>query len=266
MKTFEDLGFVCLDNAPPVLVPAFVALAEGNGADAAAVAFDVRSGGAFGDANEIIDRLAADGRRPEVLYLDADDAALVRRYSETRRRHPLTNGRGTLVDAIDAERASLAPLRARADVVWNTSAFTLAALKEHVAERFTASGAATTRLEILAFGYKHGVPLDADWVFDVRFLPNPHYVPELRPLDGTAPRVGAFLEAADELAPFLERLFALVDFVVPRARSEGKSRLTFAICCTGGRHRSIYVAHRLAQHLRNAGEAVEDVIERDLRR
>lgn len=266
MKSFEDFGFACLDNVPPVLAPAFVELVRASGRDMAAVAFDVRSGGAFGDAAATLDQFVAAGLAPEVLFLDADDATLVRRYSETRRRHPHAADGTTLAAAIAAERAALAPLRERADVLWDTTHFTLAELKKNIAARFVGDGTRATRTTIVAFGFKHGVPLEADWTFDVRFLPNPHYELPLRPLDGNDPAVAAYLEAAADLEPFLTRLFALVDFVLPRARAEGKSQLTFAVGCTGGRHRSVYVARRLARHLVEMGEPEPVVEERDLQR
>lgn len=266
MKSFEDFGFACLDNVPPVLAPAFVELVRSSDRDTAALAFDVRSGGAFGEATTTLDRLLDEGFAPEVLFLDAEDETLVRRYSETRRRHPLHRHAATLIEAIAAERASLAALRDRADYLWDTTNFTLAALKERIAATFVASEGRHTRTTIVSFGFKYGVPLDADWTFDVRFLPNPHYETALRELNGNDEQVAAFLEASPDLQPFLDRLFALIDFIVPRARSEGKSQLTFAVGCTGGRHRSVYVARRLARHLVERGEAAPALEERDLRR
>jgi UPF0042 nucleotide-binding protein len=266
MKSFEDFGFACLDNVPPVLAAPYVTLVREGGKDRAALAFDVRTGGTFGDPLAALDALAATGSRPEVLFLDADDDALVRRYSETRRRHPLGDRTATLTDAIAAERSALAALRDRADHVWDTTHLTLGMLKDRVAATFGDGALERTHVSVIAFGYKFGIPLDADFVFDVRFLPNPHYDPRLRPLSGNDPAVIAAIEAAPDLAPFLERLFALVDFVVPRARAEGKSQLTFAIGCTGGRHRSVYLAHRLARHLADSGVGVAAVVERDLLR
>jgi UPF0042 nucleotide-binding protein len=266
MKSFEDFGFACLDNVPPVLAPAFVDLVRTSGRDTAAIAFDVRSGGAFGNATAILEQFLNAGYAPEVLFLDAEDETLVRRYSETRRRHPLYCTEATLIEAIAAERASLASLRSRADVLWDTTNFTQATLKEHISAMFVSEGAPHTHTSVIAFGFKFGVPLDADWTFDVRFLPNPHYELALRPLNGNDAEVAAFLEASDDLEPFLAKLFALVDFVVPRARAEGKSQLTFAVGCTGGRHRSVYVARRLAQHLIEIGEDAPAVEERDLHR
>jgi UPF0042 nucleotide-binding protein len=266
MKSFEDFGFACLDNVPPVLAPAFVELVRGSQRDTAALAFDVRSGGAFGDATTTLDQLVAEGYQPELLFLDAEDETLVRRYSETRRRHPHYHDAPTLTAAIAAERASLAALRDRADFLWDTTNFTQATLKELIAATFVADTSGKTRTTVIAFGFKYGAPIEADWTFDVRFLPNPHYELPLRPLNGNDPEVAAYLEGSADLEPFLERLFALVDFVVPRARTEGKSQLTFAVGCTGGRHRSIYVAHRLARHLIESGEPAPAIEERDLQR
>ncbi len=264
MKSFEDFCFACLDNVPPVLAASYIDLVTASGRELAAVALDVRTGGAFGEATTTLDALEAAGHRPKVLFLDADDHALVRRYSETRRRHPL-GAAGSLIEAIATERAALAPLRERADVIWDTTNFTQATLKEQIAATFVPDATRHTRLTVVAFGYKFGVPLDADWVFDVRFFPNPHYVPELRPLTGNDAPVQAYLAAVPDLEPFLARLFALIDFILPRARSEGKSQLTLAVGCTGGRHRSVYVAHRLADHLAAGGSAAT-VDERDIAR
>jgi UPF0042 nucleotide-binding protein len=266
MKSFEDLGFACLDNVPPVLAAPYVTLVKESGRDRAALSLDVRSGGAFGDPVVALRTLATGPGKAELLFLDADDEMLVRRYSETRRRHPLGDRTATLIEAIAAERASLSELRARADHLWDTSRLTHGMLKERIAETFADGVLERTHVSVIAFGYKYGLPLDADFVFDVRFLPNPHYDPVLQPMTGTDAPVAAFLESAPDLAPYLERLFALIDFVVPRARAEGKSLLTFAVGCTGGRHRSIYIAHRLARHLSELGAALGPVVERDLRR
>jgi UPF0042 nucleotide-binding protein len=266
MKSFEDLGFACLDNVPPVLAAPYVALVEESGRDRAAIALDVRSRGAFGDPLAALDALASAHTRPELLFLDAEDETLVRRYSETRRRHPLGDRSATLTDAIVTERASLAGLRDRADFLWDTTHLTHGMLKDRIAQTFGDAALERTRVTVIAFGYKFGVPLDADFVFDVRFLPNPYYDPALQALTGNDPAVAAYLEAVSDLAPFLERLFALVDFTLPRVRAEGKSQLTLAVGCTGGRHRSIYVAQRLAAHLAAGGTPVAPIVERDLLR
>ncbi|MEA2786476.1 MAG: RNase adapter protein RapZ [Candidatus Eremiobacteraeota bacterium] len=249
MKSFEDFGFACLDNAPPVLARAFVTLAAESGNGNAALALDVRTLGPFGDAVPALDELSAAGFEPEVLFLDAEDETLIRRYSETRRRHPFgENGIG-LAEAIAAERASLAGLRDRADVVWDTTRLTLGQLKDRIGTTFAGSDARRLRVSIVAFGFKYGVPLDADLVFDVRFLPNPNYVEGLRELTGADEPVAAYLEAIPDTDAFLSRLFALLDFLIPRYEAEGKSQVTIAIGCTGGRHRSVYLARRVERHL-----------------
>jgi UPF0042 nucleotide-binding protein len=266
MKSFEDLGFACLDNLPPVLSTQFVALVDRAQIDRAAVALDVRTAGPFGDAVETVDALAnAGGGGAELLFLDADDATLVRRYSETRRRHPFGDPSRHLTDAIAAERLALAPLRNRADHIWDTSRLTHGMLKERVETTF-ADGVKRMQIAIIAFGFKHGLPLDCDLVFDVRFLPNPNYEPDLKPLTGNDPPVAAFLEAIADTEAFFMHLVTLLDFLLPRYRAEGKSQLTIGIGCTGGRHRSIYLAHRLERHLRADPVNAVSVEERDARR
>jgi UPF0042 nucleotide-binding protein len=250
MKSFEDLGFYCIDHLPPALAADLVQLAHRAAVERVAVSFDTRVGGPFGNALDALGALEARGISVELLYLDANDDSLVRRYSETRSRHPLGD-EAPLLEAIALERAALAPLRARATLVFDTSAFTHAALKAHIVAAY-ANEPTVNRLavHVIAFGYKFGVPRDADLVFDVRFLPNPNYVPELKALSGIDPPVVEFMEALADTETFLTLLFALIDFLVPRYIAEGKSRLTIAIGCTGGRHRSVYVANRLDAHLR----------------
>lgn len=262
LKSFEDLGFACLDNLPPVLSPQFVELVKRAKLERVAIALDVRTLGPFGDAITSIDQLWAHGEKPELLFLDADDAALVRRYSETRRRHPLGDQSLHLTDAIAAEREALAPLRDRADHVWDTSRLTHGMLKERIEATFT-SGVKKMQIAIIAFGFKYGVPLDCDLVFDVRFLPNPNYVPVLKPLTGNDPPVAAFLEVLPQTEEFLGHLLPMIDFLLPQYRHEGKSQLTIGIGCTGGRHRSVYLARRLEKHLLGANESSVTVEERD---
>jgi UPF0042 nucleotide-binding protein len=250
MKSFEDLGFHCLDNLPPRMAGELVALCEEAGVARLALALDVRSHGPFGEAHDALAQLTARGIDYEVLFLDAGDATIVRRYSETRRRHPFETA-GVLMNAIASERAALADLRDRANRIWDTSGMTHAMLKARIAAAY-ADGPQVPRLitRVVAFGFKFGIPLDADLVFDVRFLPNPHYIAELHDLTGADEPVARYMEAIPATNAFLERLFALVDFLIPFYVDEGKARLTIAIGCTGGRHRSIYIADRLVAHLR----------------
>ncbi len=265
LKSFEDLGFACLDNLPPVLSPQFVALVERARIDNAAIALDVRTSGPFGDATATIDELWTNGEQPELLFLDADDATLVRRYSETRRRHPFGDHTLHLTEAIAAERNALAPLRDRADHVWDTSRLTHGMLKERIEIAFT-GGAKQMPIAILAFGFKYGIPLDVDLVFDVRFLPNPNYVPALKPLTGNDAPVAAYLEVLPQTEEFLNHLLPMIDFLLPHYRHEGKSQLAIGIGCTGGRHRSVYLARRLETHLRAKNETAVTVEERDSHR
>jgi RNase adapter protein RapZ len=266
MKSLEDFGFACLDNAPPVLARPFVALAEEAGYSNAALALDVRTLGPFGDPVAAVDELDAAGQRTEVVFLDAEDETLIRRYSETRRRHPFGENGVGLAEAIAAERASLAALRDRANVVWDTSRLTLGQLKDRIGTTFAGADERRLRVSIVAFGFKYGVPLDADLVFDVRFLPNPNYVAGLRELTGADAPVIAYLEAIPDTEGFLERLFPLLDFLVPRYEREGKSQVTIAIGCTGGRHRSVYVGRRLQRHLSETTAALATFEARDIDR
>lgn len=249
MKTFEDLGFYCMDNLPPALASEALELLGRARLARVAIAMDVRSGGPLGDALAQIDRVRAPERRVDVLFLDAREDVLVRRYSETRRRHPFASA-GSLRDAIALERNAFAALREVADYELDTTGLTHATLKERIAQLFASNtDRRALAVNLIAFGFKFGIPLDADLLFDVRFLRNPHYQPQLEPLNGSDPAVAAYIESDSALEPFLEHTFALLDFLVPRYAAEGKAMLTIGIGCTGGRHRSVYVAKRFALHL-----------------
>ncbi|HEV3154102.1 MAG TPA: RNase adapter RapZ [Candidatus Baltobacteraceae bacterium] len=253
MKTLEDLGFYCVDNLPPKLVSQTLALLDDAQIREVAIALDVRSGGALGDAVPLLDKLTSDGVHPQVLFLDARDDLLVRRYSETRRRHPFASV-GSLREAIAVERSTLAPLRALATDVIDTTTLTHAALKERLVNAFEPQHPERQlTVTIVAFGFKYGIPLDLDMLFDVRFLRNPNYVDSLRPLTGADPAVAKYIEDDPETKPFLDRLFGMIDFLTPRFLSEGKSQVTLGIGCTGGRHRSVYIGRVLCRHLEAAG-------------
>lgn len=265
MKTFEDLGFYCVDNLPPALVPQTLALLDDAAVARVAIALDVRTGGPLGDALAAVESARA-GRAVDVLFLDSRDETLVRRYSETRRRHPLASV-GSLRDAIAHERASFAPLRESAEFFLDTTGLTHATLKERIGQLF--AGDVDRRkmgVNVVAFGFKFGIPLDADLVFDVRFLRNPHYEPQLEPLTGADPQVAAYIEDDPDLAPFLERTLSLLDFLTPLYVTEGKALLTIGIGCTGGRHRSVYVARRIEQHLARAANVAATLELRDVSR
>jgi RNase adapter protein RapZ len=268
MKSFEDVGFACLDNLPPILSPQYVALVERAQLDRVAIALDVRTSGPFGDALAAIDALTSEGYNPELLFLDASDETLVRRYSETRRRHPFAQADGHLTGAIAAERAALAPLRDRAAHVWDTSHQTHGMLKDRIATTFLGE-TRSMHIALISFGFKYGIPLDCDLIFDVRFLPNPNYVPELKALTGNDPPVVAYLANIPDTEIFIAHLFGLIDFLIPRYHHEGKSQLTIGLGCTGGRHRSIYLARRLEAHLATSDESAVSAVsveERDVER
>jgi UPF0042 nucleotide-binding protein len=263
MKTLEDLGFYCVDNLPPKLVSQTLSLLKDAQVREVALALDVRSGGTLGDAVPLMQQFSADGLRPQLLFLDARNDVLVRRYSETRRRHPFATV-GSLREAIAVEREELAPLRALATHVIDTTDLTHADLKERIAAAFSPQHTERAlSVSIVAFGFKYGIPLDLDMLFDVRFLHNPNYVESLRPLTGADPAVAEYIETDPATAPFLQRLFDMMDFLMPRYLAEGKSQLTIGIGCTGGRHRSVYVARRLNEHLQRQGIADVFLDERD---
>ncbi|MDR7415024.1 MAG: RNase adapter RapZ [Armatimonadota bacterium] len=266
VHVFEDMGYFCVDNLPPVLVPRFAELVSRSHGrvDRVAVVMDIRSGEFF---DEIEDALRAlDERRLpyRVLFLDASDEVLVRRFKETRRKHPLAPS-GSVLEGIQAERRRLETLRERAHKIVDTSTLTPQALRTELQAEFGPTSERALTITVLSFGYKHGLPMDADLVFDVRFLPNPHYVPELRPHPGTHPEVRAYVLASPEAQTFRGQMLEMVSFLLPHFIREGKSHLVIAIGCTGGRHRSVVFAEELGSHLRELGYAVR-IRHRDLDR
>ena len=252
-KCLEDLGYFCVDNLPPSLIPKFAELCSSSRSlRKVALVLDIRGEEIFGDLLEQLRELDRERVPYRVIFLDAGDEVLVRRFSETRRKHPLSD-RGRLVDSIVAEREELKPIRDVADVIIDTSNLTLSALKEKLGHAVASDmQAAAMTVSVVAFGFKFGIPVDADLVFDVRFLPNPNYVEELRPLTGAHPSVIAYLDASAEAQAFKSELFHFIDYLIPRFLTEGKAHLTIGIGCTGGRHRSVYFANELAAHLRAA--------------
>jgi len=265
IAAFEDGGYFCVDNLPPRMIGSLGELFrhEGSGVERAAVVSDVRGGDYFDDLLQVLDDLEADGLKPTVLFLEADEETLVDRYKETRRRHPLAP-EGHIVDGIRAERELLAPLRERADVVMDTSDLTGGMLQRRIAEEMLDEHeGGKMALTLVTFGFKNGPPRDADLTLDVRFLPNPHYVDELRPLTGLDPRVRKYVEAGTQAGEFYGRLLPLIDFLVPAYVAEGKSHLTIAVGCTGGRHRSITVADRIRRDLEGRDDVVVHTKHRD---
>jgi RNase adapter protein RapZ len=266
IAAFEDGGYFCVDNLPPRMIGSLGELFrhDGSGVERAAVVSDVRGGDYFDDLLEVLDDLEAEGLPPRVLFLEADEETLVDRYKETRRRHPLAP-EGRIVDGIRAERELLAPLRARADVVMDTSDLTGAMLRRRIAEELIGGEeGGRLALTLLTFGFKNGPPRDADLTLDVRFLPNPHYVDELRPLTGLDAAVREHVESGTQAGEFYGRLLPLLEFLVPAYVAEGKSHLTIAIGCTGGRHRSLTVADRIRRDLEGRDDVIVRVKHRDV--
>ncbi len=246
---FEDADFFCIDNLPPRLLPSLVDLfnLEGSSVSRAALVFDVRGGVWFDEVVRELDRVAATpGMTTRILFLEASDDVLLARFRETRRRHPLAEG-GEVLRGIERERALLEEIRARADVVIDTSGMNTWQLRDSVAREMMSPGdRPRMRVTFSSFGFKHGVPREADLMFDVRFLRNPHYVPELTALTGQDEAVSSYVAEDPGYEGFMERLTSLLDFVLPLYEAEGKRHLVVAIGCTGGRHRSVTVAEALA--------------------
>ena len=264
MKTFEDLGFYCVEHLPPAALDQTLrVLGEQNVSDVA-VTLDSSSDDALGGALEAIDR-ASRTHPVSLVYMEARNDALVRRFSETRRRHPFA-AVGSLRDAIAAERVMLLPFRERATMTIDTTALTHGDLKSRLAAAFAPEERASLAVTLVPFGFKYGLPLDLDLLFDVRFLRNPNYDDELRPLTGEDPRVAAFIEADAACEPFVEKLIDVMDFLIPRYIAEGKAQLTIGIGCTGGRHRSVYIARRLFEHLAHNEELAPSLDPRDVSR
>ncbi|MBC7254107.1 MAG: RNase adapter RapZ [Actinobacteria bacterium] len=267
IKSLEDLGYFCVDNLPPSLLLKMVELCSqgASGLEKLAAVIDVRGGEFFRDLNQALEELDR-GRVPyQIIFLEADDDTLVRRFKETRRAHPL-HSEGGILGSIAKERELLRGLRARADVVIDTSRSSVHQLREQIMNRYQAREAAESlEMSLVSFGYKYGLPLDADMVFDLRFLPNPFWVDELRERDGTDPMVRDYVLGQPESEEFLERLQSLILYLKDRFVREGRRYVTLAMGCTGGRHRSVVLVEELAGRLRKAGIKAE-VRHRDMER
>ena len=264
--SLEDLGFFVVDNLPPALLPKMAELTLRPGSPTrVAIVVDARGGVFFGELSKALEELRELHADARIVFLEASDEDLVRRYDATRRRHPLAPA-DRVVEGIRKERQILAHLRGDADLVIDTSGLTPNELRDRVRDAFADSSRQDgLQISILSFGFKYGAPRDADLLFDVRFLPNPHWVPELRPHPGTSPDVRDYVRGNDLYATYLERLEALLEVSLPGYVAEGKSYLTIAIGCTGGHHRSVVVAEDLAAWVRAKGLTAV-LIHRDLER
>lgn len=252
-RYMEDLGYFCVDNLPPVFIPKFIDLCrETHGQiSRAAIVVDTRSREFFDAFVQILDELDAGDISYELLFIEASDDVIIRRYKETRRPHPLAP-EARISEGVTRERQQLAPVRERATQIVNTSKLRKTELREIIREHYDTPGGDTElTVTVLSFGFKYGVPLDADLVFDVRFLPNPFYVDNLRSKSGTVPQVASYIESWDVTQKFERHLDDMIDFLLPQYEKEGKSQLVIAVGCTGGMHRSVFIAKHLYDRVKS---------------
>lgn len=256
IRIFEDLGYFCVDNLPPSLAAKFAELIQRSPeVRGAALGMDIRGGSFFRELELVLDQLEQAGAHYQILFLEADEETLIHRYKLSRRRHPLEAGH-RLVEAIRAERMALEELRGRADIVVDTSGLTPAQLRHRVSDSFLLADTMPFQIRFVSFGFKHGIPKDADLVFDVRFLPNPYYVEALKNHSGRDPEVSDFVMGFPVAQETLRRLEDLLHYLLPQFKQEGKPLVTVAIGCTGGQHRSVVFASRMSSYFREQGETV----------
>lgn len=260
VRVIEDMGYYCIDNIPPALIGRFFevcAQTDGKLRKVAVVA-DARSGDFFYKLLEEVESIKATGVDVKILFLDCADEVLVRRYKETRRRHPLLDVAGSLEKAVAADRLILKPVKEQANYVIDTTLLSITQLKQRIIDIFADSASSFFQIDTLSFGFKYGIPVEADLVFDVRFLPNPYYVQELRPRTGLDDGVRDYVFSGGAAGEFLEKLQDLVGFLLPKYVEEGKTALVVAVGCTGGHHRSVAIAHALAAYIRGRGYPVTE--------
>jgi len=267
IRALEDAGWFCIDNLPVLLLPKLLELVVHGGSDEVhrlALVIDAREGRFLDQTPQQVEAVRRAGHRLEVVFLDSADEALLRRFSETRRRHPLSP-EGTVADGIALERKLLSALRGIADLVIDTTRMNVHELRDVITARFGAAGDADAlNVTLVSFGYRNGIPSNSDLVLDVRFLPNPYFVEGLKPHPGTDPRVSEWLLARPQTQEFLEHLESLLAFLLPQYRAEGKSYLTVSLGCTGGRHRSVALAEELSKRLTARHRARVKVTHRDV--
>jgi len=264
-KTFEDMGYFCVDNLPTALVPRLIEMTRASGGKIVklAIVVDVRLRESIADFKRLFRDLKAETFRTTIIFVEATDEVLARRYSETRRIHPLAE-RQSLTEGIKAERRELSEIRALADLIVDTSDFSVHDLRNRIYEQFARETAEDKlNVSVVSFGFKHGIPYNADLVFDVRFLPNPHFVPELKDLTGNHQQVVEFMFNSQETKEILSKIEDMLEYLLPRYAKEGKSYLTISVGCTGGRHRSVMVANELARRLARDGRRI-NLIHRDI--
>ena len=262
LNTFEDLGFYCVDNLPVALIPTFSELyLEGVEIERAALLVDAREGEQIDKLPAIYRKLASE-QPATLVFVEASDEVLMRRFSETRRPHPLSYGR-SIGEGISEERRRMAPIRRLADVIIDTSKFNVHELRQFIIDKFQSPGSRPLLVSVVSFGFRYGIPSDADLVFDVRFLPNPHFVPKLRPFSGKDPKVARYIRSFPQTGEFLRRIESLLSYLIPLYIREGKSYLTVALGCTGGRHRSVALADVIRRYLEKKKYSAK-VVHRDI--
>jgi RNase adapter protein RapZ len=261
VRALEDAGYFCIDNLPAPLLLKVTELGGEN--QRLAFVMDIREGGFLRDAPKVLDEARRAGHQVEVLFLDASDESLLRRYSETRRKHPLAP-KGSAADGIAKEREMLKDLREQSQHVLDTSSMTVHELKRQVQSRFGAEGVHAMAVTFLSFGFKYGVPSQADLMLDVRFLPNPYFVPELKSLTGRDEPVVKYVLERSETKDFLVKVHDLLEFLMPHFQREGKAYLTVAVGCTGGKHRSVAIARALQSRFEGRGGVLTQIFDRDV--
>ena len=257
-RYLEDLGYFCVDNLPPVFIPKFVELCSHGGSHVKKVVFvvDTRSREFFDALVQVLEDMDKDNLSYEMLFIDAADEVIIRRYKETRRRHPMAPS-SRISDGVSKERARLETVRSKATYIIDTSSLTKSDLKEKIVRLFGNPEGEQMNINILSFGFKFGMPLDADMVLDVRFLPNPFYIDSLRHKSGAVPEVAEYIDSKPVTQEFEKKLLSLMDFLIPQYIREGKSQLVIAIGCTGGMHRSVFIARYIYDFLKKKGYAVK---------
>ena len=266
MHALEDIGFYCVDNLPPALIPVFYDLCEKSEGlqQRIAVVTDTRGGELFKSFFSALETLKAQGKAYKILFMDAAEGVLVNRFQETRRKHPLAEAmQGSLEQAVRLERDMLRPVKEISDFVIDTSLIPVAQLKQHISDLFLQNNKDAIAVHCMSFGFKHGIPLAVNMVFDVRCLPNPFYVPELRPLTGLDEAVRDYVMNCPETTGFKQRFTDMIDYMLPLYVKEGKSQLVIAVGCTGGHHRSVALAQYMHDHLKDMGVRVS-VTHRDM--
>ena len=267
LKMMEDMGYYCVDNLPISLIEKFAELALGSNqglSNQVALGIDIRSGQELPLLDKILERWRTDGIPFEILFLDASDEVLLKRYKETRRNHPLA-GAGRIDEGIKKERECLAFLKKQANVILDTSMLLTKELRQELEKIYMEDGTYDNLfVTVMSFGFKYGIPADADLVFDVRFLPNPYYDEHLRPLTGQVQAVRDYVMQGGTADAFLKKLYDMIDFLLPNYINEGKNQLVIAVGCTGGKHRSVTIARALYEHLEAAGEYGIRIDHRDI--